>query len=191
MKHHVDQQAFERKDFAQEALPKGEYTQCTFRHCTFVKADLINVAFVECTFEGCDLSLARIRQAAFRDVAFTDCKLLGLSFDQANAFLFRIAPTRCLLDSASFQRLDLKGTRFMECRMHGVDLSAADLSGALFEECDLQDAVFDATGLERADLRTARGFIIDPERNRLKGARFSESGLGGLLAKYGLSITPG
>jgi fluoroquinolone resistance protein len=191
MKHHVEEEVFERKDFTQEALPKGEYTQCTFKQCTFAKADLINVAFVECTFEGCDLSLARIRQAAFREVTFTDCKLLGLSFDQANAFLFAIAPTNCVLDSAAFQKMDLKGTMFRGCRMQGTDLSGADLSGASFDECDLLDAVFDGTVLERADLRAAHGFVIDPERNRLKGARFSESGLGGLLAKYGIAITPG
>ncbi|MBS1583626.1 MAG: pentapeptide repeat-containing protein [Bacteroidetes bacterium] len=191
MKAHIDEELFERKDFTAEPLPKGEYTQCTFRQCTFVKADLIGVAFVECTFEGCDLSLARIRGTAFRQVAFTDCKLLGLSFDQANPFLFAIMPERCILDSCSFQGLDLKGARFRNCRLHGTDLSQADLSGATFDDCDLLDAVFGGTDLTRADLRSAHGYLIDPERNRLKGARFSTSGVGGLLARYGIELTHG
>lgn len=191
MKDHIEEEVFERKDFTQEALPKGEYTQCVFKQCSFVKADLIGAVFVECTFDGCDLSLARIRQAAFRDVAFIDCKMLGLSFEQANGFLFAVKPTNSILDSCSFQRMTLKGMHFAGCRMHGTDLSGADLSGAIMDDCDLQEAVFDGTDLQRADLRTSHGFIIDPERNRLKGARFSTGNVAGLLAKYGVRITAG
>lgn len=190
MKQYVEEEVFEKQDFTQAPLPKGEYTQCRFVQCTFAKADLIGVVFVECHFEGCDLSLAKVRQAALRDVRFTDCKLLGLSFDQCNAFLFGIVPERCNLASASFQGMRLEKAVFKECSLKGADLSNAMLSGSTFTDCDLLDAVFGGTDLTGADLRTAYNYTIDPEANRLKGARFSAGGVGGLLAKYGVVVEP-
>ena len=55
-------------------------------------------------------------------------------------------------------------------------------------ECELAGATFDRTNLEKADLRTAYHFIIDPDNNRIKKAKFSESALSGLLTKYDLVI---
>ncbi|HEX2618172.1 MAG TPA: pentapeptide repeat-containing protein [Flavobacteriales bacterium] len=190
-KAYFEEEVFERRDFAKEPLPKGEYTACRFVQCTFAKADLVNVAFVECEFTGCDLSLAKVRQAAFRNVRFTDCKLLGVSFDQCNGFLFAIIPVRCNLSSSAFHGMRLEKAVFKGCSLQGVDFSNAALSGAVFDDCDLQDAVFAGTDLSKADLRSAHGFIIDPEANKLSGARFVSSGLGGLLAKYGVAIEHG
>jgi uncharacterized protein YjbI with pentapeptide repeats len=65
-----------------------------------------------------------------------------------------------------------------------VDFTGADLSGAIFTDCDLAKSVFMNTNLEQADLRSAINFSIDPESNRIKKARFSMTGLIGLLRKY-------
>jgi uncharacterized protein YjbI with pentapeptide repeats len=69
-----------------------------------------------------------------------------------------------------------------------VDFTAADLSQAVFDACDLADALFDRTVLEKADLRGALHYSIDPETNRVKKARFSPEGLRGLLGKYDIII---
>ena len=82
----------------------------------------------------------------------------------------------------------LQRTQFIGGRLHGVDFSRANLSDVAFDRCDLSDAAFDACDLQRADFRTAQGFRMDPEKNRLKGARFSLYGLPGLVAKYGIRI---
>ncbi|HNX08430.1 MAG TPA: pentapeptide repeat-containing protein, partial [Bacteroidales bacterium] len=63
-----------------------------------------------------------------------------------------------------------------------------DLSGAVFDNCNLDRAIFQHTLLEKADFSTAYGYAIDPEVNRLKQARFSSTGLNGLLYKYDLEI---
>ena len=44
--------------------------------------------------------------------------------------------------------------------------------------------------LEKADFRGAFNYSLDPELNRIKGARFSPAGLAGLLGKYGIRIDP-
>src|SRR5262249_6651377 len=134
-KNYVEEEVFDRVDFTKEALPKGDYTQCRFVQCNFNKADLSGIAFVECTFQDCDLSLARIFKTDFREVSFTDCKLLGLSFDQANAFLFSIAPIGCNLASCSFQGMRLEKMRFSKCSLQGADFTGADLRAAVFADC--------------------------------------------------------
>lgn len=72
--------------------------------------------------------------------------------------------------------------------MHEVDFVESDLSNAVFDNCDLRGAIFDKSILEKADFRTAYNYSINPENNRLKKARFSISGVAGLLDKYGIEI---
>jgi uncharacterized protein YjbI with pentapeptide repeats len=69
-----------------------------------------------------------------------------------------------------------------------TDFGECDLSEAVFDNCDLARAVFDNTILEKTDFRTAYNFSIDPEHNRVKKAKFSISGLQGLLLKYDIKI---
>lgn len=190
MKAQVDDAVFERRNGTDEPLEKGAYTGCRFVQCNFSRADFTGITFMECVFEGCDLSLAKVRGTAFRDVRFLDCKLLGLAFDQANPFLFSIRPERSMMDSTAFNGMDLRKMRFANCRLQGAHFSRTVLAEAVFEGCDLTDAVFDGTDLQRADLRTAHGFTIRPEANRLKGARFTSGNVHGLLAHYGVSVEP-
>ena len=76
----------------------------------------------------------------------------------------------------------------IEKTFRDVDIRA-DLSYALFEDCDLSGARFENTILEHADLRTTVNYNIDPELNRIKKAKFSMSGLYGLLEKYDIDIS--
>ena len=47
---------------------------------------------------------------------------------------------------------------------------------------------FSQTILKNADLSTSYNFIIDPDSNNIKNAKFSVHGLAGLLAKYDIKI---
>ena len=69
-----------------------------------------------------------------------------------------------------------------------MDFTESDLTGAIFSNCNLTKSLFDNTILEKADLRTAYNYSIDPENNRVKKAKFSVPGLPGLLDKYDLEI---
>jgi uncharacterized protein YjbI with pentapeptide repeats len=69
-----------------------------------------------------------------------------------------------------------------------ADFTETDLSKSVFKDCDLTKSTFVQTNLEQADLRTAYGFSIDPEINRLQKARFSQQNIAGLLDKYNLKI---
>jgi hypothetical protein len=50
------------------------------------------------------------------------------------------------------------------------------------------NAVFNRTILKEADFLTAKNFIIDPDINTVRKAKFSIYGLMGLLNKYDIVI---
>jgi uncharacterized protein YjbI with pentapeptide repeats len=184
------EEKFEGVDYSSKDIVDGEFENCTFQSCNFAKADLSGVLLVDCAFVGCDLSLAVIKKTAFRSVDFDSCKLVGLRFEDAGDFAFECRFRGCNLDLSTFSGRDLRHSIFERCSMKETDLAGADLSGVALADCDLHDAVFDGTNLEKSDFRTAVNFVFDPEFNRVSKARFSNSGLAGLLAKYDIVIEP-
>jgi uncharacterized protein YjbI with pentapeptide repeats len=72
--------------------------------------------------------------------------------------------------------------------MHEVDFTETDISQALMDECDLTGSIFENTILEKADLRGAHHFSIDPEKNKIKKMKVSRHALSGFLEKYDLQI---
>lgn len=169
-------------------LEKGEYDQCTFIRLDLSGADLKQYIFSDCTFKECNLSLSNITAASFRQIKFVACKMLGIRWENCNPFLFSVFFDQCILDMASFYGIKLKKTTFKSCQMREVDFTEADLSQAVLEDCDLHMAVFDETNLSGADLRTARQYVIDPNKNIIKKARFCWPALAGLLTGFNIEI---
>ena len=73
--------------------------------------------------------------------------------------------------------------------MHEVDLSACDMVGSVLDDCDMAGATFDNTNIEKADLRTAINYTIDPNANRIKNAKFSLPEAVGLLYKFDIEVS--
>lgn len=185
---YIFEERFEKIDFTQEPLEQGEYDACTFIGCNFSEINLTEFRFSECEFIDCNLSMAKLMGAAFRDVRFQGCKMLGLFFSDCNKFGLGFRFENCILNHSSFFQLSIKQSVFRDCQLHEVDFTETDLSGALIVNCDLLMSIFDRSNLTKADLRSSYNFTIDPEINKLKKAKFSASGLQGLLAKYDLVI---
>jgi fluoroquinolone resistance protein len=192
----IEEQTFDKIDFTQNPLGKGEYEYCTFLNCNLSYADLLEFKFVECELSDCNLSLMKLTQTALKDIKFKNCKMLGLNFGDCNEFGFAVSFDTCILDRSSFvsiasplnKRVKLKQTVFKNSQLYEVDFTECDLSSASFENCDLAGAIFKDTILEKADFRTACNYSIDPELNRIKKAKFSRSGIAGLLDKYDVEI---
>lgn len=188
IKSFIEDEEFENINFQDEPLKMGEYDNCIFSHCNFSKVDLMNIIFTECRFEHCDFSNATIANTAFRDVIFSGCKLLGLHFEHCNTFRLEMQFDNCSLNFSSFYELSLPSTLFQDCSLEEVDFSYAQLSKASFKKCNLKNATFEHTNLEQADFRTAFHYTLDPAENRIKKAKFSKEGIGGLLKKYQIII---
>lgn len=187
-KDFIEGQTFEGMDYTGKEPDKGAYEDCTFINCNFSNTDLSGLKFLECEFLNCDWSMAILTGATLRSAHFRGCKMLGLHFEDCNELLFSVSFEDCQLDLSSFYQRPLKGARFTNCSLQEVDFTEANLSHAIFVHCNLKGASFGRTNLEGADLRTAYHFSIDPEKNRLRKAKFSVSGLAGLLGKYDIEI---
>ncbi|NOS90821.1 MAG: pentapeptide repeat-containing protein [Cyclobacteriaceae bacterium] len=180
--------AFNKTNYQENPLPKGEYENCTFTNCDLSNTDLADIKFVDCSFTGCNLSLAKLVNSAWRSVAFKDCKMLGLHFEKCHELGFSVSFQNCNVSQSSFYQVKLKKTIFQKSQLHEVDFAECDLTGASFDQCDLLQALFENTILEKTDFRTAFHFSIDPSNNRMKKARFTLSGLPGLLSKYDIDV---
>jgi fluoroquinolone resistance protein len=179
---------FDGITYINEELLKGTYEKCTFLNCELHEADLSDYSFIDCTFDNCNLSMAKLRNTALKTVVFKNCKLLGLNFSDCKSFQLAMGFDNCNLSLATFFRLKIKGTKFKSCNLREADFSEADCTSSRFDNCDLAGAMFDNTTLEKADLRTAFNYSINPEANRIKQARFSLHGLPGLLHKYDIEV---
>jgi uncharacterized protein YjbI with pentapeptide repeats len=92
------------------------------------------------------------------------------------------------LDYTSFHGVQLSDAVFESSRLIDADLTEADLNGCVFKDCDLKGAQFERTNCEGTDFSTSVNILLDPEINRLKGAKFSLGSLPGLLYKHNIDI---
>ncbi|MCJ0741417.1 pentapeptide repeat-containing protein [Pedobacter montanisoli] len=165
-----------------------QFENCIFSTIDFSEINLNHCAFVDCEFEYCNLSMLKFNGSILNNVTFKDSKLTGVDFSRTNETFFSVNFYNCLLDYAVFFKRKNKKGIFKGCSLIGADFTEADLSEAIFEGSNLDVAVFMQTNLSGADFRQAVNFVIDPEQNLVKKARFELWGLPGLLAKYGLKI---
>tara|TARA_B100000780_G_C20790358_1_gene313882 strand:- start:161 stop:508 length:348 start_codon:yes stop_codon:yes gene_type:complete len=114
--------------------------------------------------------------------------MLGLHFDQSKPFGFSISFENCQLNHSVFYQVNLGQSAFNNCQLQGVDFTEADLSNVHLTNCDLLNAIFDNTNLEKADLSHSINYSINPEVNKIKGAKFSLPEVVGLLDQYGIKI---
>lgn len=184
----------ERVDIANQkfekatTLQKGEYDNCQFVNCNFANTDLSNISFTACEFDTCEISTASLTKTAFRDVKFIGCKLLGLHFEDCNEIGLEVYFDNCIVNLSSFYKKKLKKTTFKNSSLQEADFTETDLTESVFDNCDLLNATFDNTILEKADLRTAYNYSIDPAMNKIKKAKFAKEGIRGLLDKYDIVI---
>jgi len=187
MKCH-EEENFENLVLADRKLQDQVYESCSFLNCDFSAAYISFCRFIDCTFENCNLSMAKLAGSQFKDTLFRGCKILGVNFSDCTDLLFAVSFEKCLLDYASFAGRKMAGTPFGGSSLKNADFTETDLSSAIFVNCNLENAVFSKTTLRSADLRGATDYSIDPESNIIRKARFSASGIEGLLRKYDINI---
>jgi len=185
---YIEEETFNKQNFTQNYLAKGEYDHCTFINCNFSDSSLANIIFLDCEFIDCNLSLTELASTAFRDVKFKDSKMLGLRFDHCDDFGLSFSFENCLLNHSSFYKTKVKKTFIKNSKLHEVDFTGGDLTSSVFDNCDFAGSTFENTIIEKADFRTSFNYSINPEVNRMKKAKFSLAGIPGLLDKYDIVI---
>jgi len=175
-------------NYADKILRNREFVKCEFIKCDFSKSDLSQNDFVDCHFVQCNFSMTIVNKTGFKDVTFSGCKILGVDFSKCSKFMFSFFFEHCQINYSTFYGTKLRKTKFTDCALKETDFEEADLTAAIFHNCDLSGAIFVRSILEKTDFSTAKNFGIDPEINKMKQAKFSNSGLSGLLLKYNLDL---
>jgi len=174
---HYANQTFNSIALNQSQLEAIEFYECKFVDCSIAEAIFHQCKFIDSTFKNCDLSLLQIPECIFSGVTFEVTKLIGIDWTKANwsATLLQEPPTfvLCVLNHSTFIGLDIKGSQIKDCIASDVDFREADLTQVDFGGTDLNESIFSKTNLTKADLSRARNYIISPEENLLKGAKFS------------------
>lgn len=179
---------FDKVDFSGQELYEIEYISCRFINCNFSYTNLSESDFMDCSFDNCNFSLVKVKGTGFKNSRFLNSKITGVDFSKCHDFLFSFQFQSCIVDYCSFYGRKLKKTMFQSCSIKETDFSEADLTEASFDNCDLLNTIFRQTILEKTDFRSAVNFLIDPEINKIKKAKFSLYGLPGLLEKYQIII---
>lgn len=182
------EETIENADYSGQNRENAEYEYCTFRNCHFSNTSLAGNKFLETEFIDCDFSNANLSNVLLQEVKFTNCKMLGLHFDKCNMFGFSAEFNQCQLNHSVFYGMKLGRTSFISCQLQGVDFGGAELKGVSLKSCDFLNAIFENTNLEKADFSKSIHYSIDPEMNKVKGAKFSLPEVVGLLHKYNLQI---
>lgn len=185
---YFEEETFEHVNFTKKHIKAGEYENCTFLDCDFSNSDISGLNFIDCEFKGCNLSMVLMHDTIFNNVIFTDCKMLGLQFENCNDLLLTISFFNCTLNHSLFSGIDLKKTTFEKSILHEVDFANTDLYKSVFKGCDLQNSLFVNTNLQESDFTGSFNYLIDPEINRIRKAKFDLPGVLGLLAKYDIKI---
>lgn len=185
---YIEDKTFDRINFNEKLLQKGEYDACNFINCDFSNTDLSEILFTDCKFISCNLSLAKLENTAFRECQFKDSKMIGLNFDNCNKFGLSFVFNNCSLNHSSFYKTKIIKTIFKNSQLQEIDFTECDLTSSLFDNCDLLRTVFNNTIIEKVDFRTSFNYSIDPEINRIKKSKFSLIGVKGLLNKYDINI---
>lgn len=174
--------------FGENEIMYRDFERCTFTDCDFTQCDYLAVAFIDCMFINCNFTEAKINYVSLRDVLFTGCNFTNVNFAMVDTLLFKFEFKGCILDYAKFYSLKMRSTLFTDCSLIAVDFMNSDLTGVTFDNCDLHKSVFIDTIANKTDFTTSYNFIIDPEKNKLKKAKFSQTGLKGLLVKYDILV---
>ena len=179
---------FKNVIFPKYGISQKEYENCTFNYCDFTDCNFTGAIFVDCTFNHCNFKEAKIGNVGLRGVMFIDSNFTSVNFAMTDQKIYEFHFTNCLLDYAMFYKLKLKGMQFTNCSMVSVDFMESDLTDALFDNCNLRLAVFSDTNLNKADFYSSHNFSINPVKNKVKKAIFSQENVKGLLDSFEIVI---
>ncbi len=173
-------------NFSTQKEERERFDNCEFINSIF--SNLSDLSFLDCDFRNCDLSNLKTMNSRLQNVSFYDCKLLGLNFSGAIDFALELHFENCILDYASFDRKKINKSSFKNCKIHNANFTQADLSKTTFTNCDLFESLFDNTNLSTVDFTGCKNFLIDPELNNIKKAKFLMQDLPNLLYRYDIVI---
>jgi len=82
----------------------------------------------------------------------------------------------------------MRKTQFAKCIMDESNWVQVDLSGSVFEECRFSSTRFEGCNLERTKFPRCVDLLLDPSKNRVKGARIPLQSALLLASSFGMRV---
>ena len=186
----LEDQNFKTHDFSDISFAEKSFSHCLFESCNFIESSWQSAKFASCIFKNCNLSLINLKNCRLYDVVFEESKLVGIDFSQYDtSFIFSISAKKCLIQHCSFSHLPMKKTLFQQSKIHGSNFIDSCLVEADFTGADLKDTMFHTCDLSNSNFCHAVNYAIDPQVNKVKGAKFSFPEVVGLLKNFEITIS--
>lgn len=133
------------------------FTKSVFHSLSFCYSNLNQAYLIKTRFINCNLSNTTFKGALLFDADFYESDLSNCNFAGAAAPVTR--PHILHLDllsfiGASFQKTNLKNTKFIDANFCGADFRGAIFENTDFEETKLKGAIFNRQAVERLELST-------------------------------------
>ena len=190
MKEFFFDKSFTQAEIDNLFLSGNEFENCLFDGCILSSVSFEKTIFIDCTFSQCDLNNVSLKSAALKGVTFNTCKLNGIHFEFCPSFMLEMKFVTCQMHYTSFFGMNLENIHFKDCDLKESDFTGITAINAVFEGCDFLDCSFDQSNLQGADFSKAINYHINPLKNQIKKAKFSTSGLIGLVSDFGIVIIP-
>lgn len=173
---------YELQKFVKLNIESKRFENLTFSECEFDRCEFFENVLKRCTFKNCTFRKCVIVNNAFEFTTaagnrFEGCTIIGLNWDKITQ------PHVLFMPFEKFENCVLKYNVFYKLKLKKMDLHGCDLQGSFFEECDLTEAdfrdcnlaetVFTNANLMKADFRGAKNYVISPQDNRVRKAKFS------------------
>lgn len=128
-----------------------------------------------------------VKTSIFNDVKLLSSKAIGINWSSIG-MPYEMKFENTDISMSSFYTLDLRHTEIINSKVHDVDFTKINLQKANFKGSDLLGSGFDNTNLSNADLSQALNYMIDPNKNILKGTRVSLPQASSFLSYFDLKI---
>ncbi|MFM7344893.1 MAG: toll/interleukin-1 receptor domain-containing protein [Tagaea sp.] len=142
-------------DVSGRDLSNLEFDSITFEGCNFQNSDLLSASFESCSFKNSDFSLAKLI-----DSVFESCDLESVSFVKA------------ALGGTKFHDVSACQCDFSDCRLDATDFLFSDLLDSAFSGADLSGARFHRVELGGSVMNRARMYdtvFVSTPLNAVKG----------------------
>jgi ribosomal protein S18 acetylase RimI-like enzyme len=143
--HFYEKLGFERKSETEDEVcyvkrisagmaSENEFESCNLEGATFYGANLATSAFSNSTLSGAhfsniNLSGSKFQNINFQDTLIADLNLSGSRVKHVDMSDVRFSDTSIEGAPVTFERCELMGTRFTNCKMADVEINACDISG--------------------------------------------------------------
>lgn len=188
-------ESFDEATFTALAMPEAgvdlggkSFSRCTFRNLKLPQSRWQGARLEDCLFDGCDLTRLAPAGLALRGVRFERCKMMGIDWSDLGAYP-DLAFADCNLDYASFVSVKARKTAFSRCSLVEATFVDCDLCEARFSACDFSGARFERCDLRKAAFAGARGLLLDPAANQVKGTAIPAESARLLALSFGFKLT--